>query len=155
MLRTYLQKIILIIFFSLGLFIVESLIKYIFILKKIPEQGFSFFSGILQISLFRNTNIAFSLPLPQVVTIILVIIILILLCIVWWKSLLKKNSWQLLATSLIILGALSNLIDRLVFGYVIDYINVFFWPVFNLADSMIVIGVIIYILSEIKINNKI
>ena len=55
---------------------------------------------------------------------------------------------SLLGLSLIILGALSNLLDRLIFGYVIDYINIFIWPVFNLADAMIVVGIIFYIIDK-------
>lgn len=51
---------------------------------------------------------------------------------------------QLLALSLILGGAIGNLIDRAMFGYVIDFIDVFYkdyhWPVFNLADSAICIG---------------
>lgn len=132
-----------------SLFILESLIKY-YLLNKVPTEGFYFFGKILQIIYTANQNIAFSLPLPQVITIVIVIVILMVLSYLWWQSLLKNNLWQLTASSLIILGALSNLIDRLVFDYVIDYINIFIWPIFNLADVTIVAGVIIYILSEFK-----
>lgn len=46
------------------------------------------------------------------------------------------------ALSLIIGGALGNLFDRLVLGHVIDFIDLQFWPVFNLADSAIVVGAV-------------
>ncbi len=45
-----------------------------------------------------------------------------------------------LAISLIVAGALGNLYDRLAFGYVIDFIDLQVWPVFNIADSAIVVG---------------
>jgi len=139
--------------FCLALFLIESLIKYSLI-NKIPKQGFYFLGGLIQFVFSSNTNLAFSLPLPQVLIIILVFIILILLGFSWVVSLLRNNLWEVFSFSLIILGALSNLLDRLFFGYVIDYINLFFWPVFNLADSMIVVGVLIYILSEFKIKAR-
>ncbi len=51
---------------------------------------------------------------------------------------------QLLALSLILGGAVGNLIDRLFFGYVVDFIDVYYkhhhWPVFNIADSAICLG---------------
>jgi len=143
------QKLIVLLSLGICLFSLESYIKYFLILNKVPKQGFYFFN-ILQIALFPNQNIAFSLPLPQILTIVIVIVILMVLSYIWVQSLLKNNLWGLTASSLIILGALSNLLDRLLFGFVIDYINIFIWPVFNLADIMIVAGIIIYILSEFK-----
>jgi len=44
---------------------------------------------------------------------------------------------------LILAGAISNILDRLYFGCVIDFIKIPFWPLFNLADAFIIIGVII------------
>ena len=146
----FFQKIIFVLSLCFALFVAECLIKYYFILNKIPKEGFYFFGKLIQIIFTPNTNIAFSLFLPQALVIIIVIFVLIVLSYVWWQSLIKNNLWEFTASSLIILGALSNLIDRLIFGYVIDYIDLFFWPVFNLADVMIVGGIMIYILSEFK-----
>jgi signal peptidase II len=155
------QKLILIITLGFALFAFEAFIKYYLILNKVPKQGFYFFDqsrpwpgNFLQIIYTPNQNVAFSLPLPQILIIIMVIVILMVLSYLWWLSLFNKNLWQLTAFTLIILGALSNLIDRIIFGYVIDYINLFIWPVFNLADCMIVAGMIIYILSEFKRKNN-
>jgi signal peptidase II len=51
--------------------------------------------------------------------------------------------------ALIIAGALGNLVDRLRFGYVVDfvewYVGSFYWPVFNLADSCIVVGAVLMV----------
>jgi signal peptidase II len=58
-----------------------------------------------------------------------------------------------LAAALIIGGAIGNLIDRLVFGEVIDFLDFFWnqwhWPAFNLADSAITIGAVVMILDEL------
>jgi len=56
-------------------------------------------------------------------------------------------------------GALGNLIDRLTHGYVVDFIDVNFWPlrqwpVFNLADSAIVVGVTILLLDAFFVGQK-
>ncbi|MFW5991890.1 MAG: signal peptidase II, partial [Halanaerobiaceae bacterium] len=52
----------------------------------------------------------------------------------------KSNFYLDLATGFILGGACGNLIDRIYLGYVIDYLDFIIWPVFNLADSILVIG---------------
>ncbi|MCX7661085.1 MAG: signal peptidase II [Candidatus Omnitrophica bacterium] len=55
----------------------------------------------------------------------------------------EKIDLYLIALSLILGGALGNLIDRVLLGYVVDFLDFRIWPVFNLADSAISIGMII------------
>lgn len=62
------------------------------------------------------------------------------------KGVSNHDRWQVLALSLIFGGALGNYIDRLRFGYVIDFLDfhlrdIYSWPSFNVADSAIVVGV--------------
>jgi signal peptidase II len=66
-----------------------------------------------------------------------------------------RNRWQdALPFSLIIAGALGNLIDRFRFGYVVDFIDWYYktyhWPVFNIADSCIVVGAVLMLLFSFK-----
>ena len=99
----------------------------------------------------ENTGTAFSL-FPGLNTILIVIglIILILLIYFYFKT---KNLIQL-SLLLIISGTIGNLIDRIFFGYVRDFIDFKIWPIFNIADSLIVIGVILILLKEFKIIKK-
>lgn len=65
--------------------------------------------------------------------------------LVFWLRKLKPEQWLLaLALSLVLGGAVGNLIDRLWLGYVVDFIQVyygsFYWPAFNVADSAISVG---------------
>ncbi len=63
------------------------------------------------------------------------------------KTVSEKDKWQIFALSSIFGGAIGNYIDRLRFGYVIDFLDFhylqFVWPAFNIADSAIVCGVCI------------
>lgn len=73
---------------------------------------------------------------------------------VWLYRLPAKDKLSAFAISLILSGALGNLWDRLVYGYVIDfidfYINDWHWPVFNIADSAICIGVALLIITTLR-----
>jgi len=74
--------------------------------------------------------------------------------LVWLSRLSYKQRWVPIAIVFIIGGALGNLWDRLLYGHVIDfidlYVNTWHWPVFNVADSMICIGAFMLIFDSIK-----
>ena len=63
--------------------------------------------------------------------------------------------WSL---SLILGGAIGNLIDRLVYGHVIDFLDVhvgsWHWPAFNIADSAITVGAALFVLDELRRVNR-
>lgn len=71
--------------------------------------------------------------------------------IVWIIRLPQKAHLQLIALSLILAGAVGNLVDRILLGYVVDFIDVYYahyhWPAFNLADSAICIGAFLLLLD--------
>jgi len=80
------------------------------------------------------------------------------LIMIW---LIRKNAHQTifsLALSLVLSGAIGNVIDRIIYGAVVDFVDVHYigwhWPAFNIADSAITIGVILLIVDEIKRVNK-
>ena len=80
------------------------------------------------------------------------------LLIIW---MLKRHSGQRLfcwAMALILGGALGNLIDRIAYGYVIDFLDFhvggFHWPAFNVADSAITLGAVLFILDELRRVNR-
>jgi signal peptidase II len=78
--------------------------------------------------------------------------------IVWIKRLPATEKWQAAALSLILGGALGNVIDRLRLGYVVDFLDFYYqkwhWPPFNVADSAISVGVAILLLVMLKGNKR-
>jgi len=60
----------------------------------------------------------------------------------------------IVAFSLIFGGAIGNLIDRITLGYVVDFIDFRFWPVFNIADSAITIGAIVILFKCFQVSTK-
>lgn len=74
-----------------------------------------------------------------------------------WLARLKKNERMLaVSLSLILGGAIGNLIDRLLYGYVIDFLDVYYqtwhWPAFNVADSAITLGVVLMLMESMGIG---
>ena len=85
--------------------------------------------------------------------------ILISAVIAVWLARLKQHETLLaMALSLVLGGAIGNLIDRLVYGYVIDFLDVYYgnwhWPAFNIADSAITLGVILMLVESFGLGRS-
>ena len=104
--------------------------------------GYAIAGDFFQFRLARNYHIAFSIPLGgPVLTVVTAAIIGALIFYAVRERIRRGLSGALAgATVLVIAGALSNLCDRMVYGYVIDYLDLRYFTVFNLADTMIVGG---------------
>ena len=76
----------------------------------------------------------------------------------WLLHLSKQQYWLSAAIALVLGGALGNLLDRILYGYVVDFIDVYYgswhWPAFNFADSAISIGIIMLILASINTSGR-
>lgn len=93
-----------------------------------------------------NRGIAFGIDLPEKsIWLLSLAIIFAFVILIFRKSLYQQS----LPIILILAGALSNLIDRLHLSCVIDFIDLKFWPVFNLADIYITTGVIMLVIGII------
>jgi signal peptidase II len=90
----------------------------------------------------RNTGVAFGLfqSLPELFTVTSILITAGAIY-AYATRLPNRVTWVQVAMGLIVGGAIGNIADRLRLGYVIDFIGVGWWPVFNLADSAVSVGV--------------
>ena len=77
---------------------------------------------------------------------------------IWLYRLKKHETLLAVALALVLGGAIGNLIDRLAYGYVIDFLDVYYqtrhWPAFNIADSAISVGVFLMLLESFGIGVK-
>ena len=82
---------------------------------------------------------------------IVLAVCVIILGVVWLRRLPAGQKWTALALALILGGAAGNLVDRVIYGHVIDFIDVFYngwhWPTFNIADSAITGGALLLLLE--------
>ncbi|MBN2459260.1 signal peptidase II [Candidatus Woesearchaeota archaeon] len=134
----------------LGLIILDQLLK----LWAFSNQLHTDF-GLFAFNLVRNTGASFGML--QGTNSILIWFSLIVLGIIMILAE-KVTKKQALPVMLIVAGIIGNLIDRITRGFVVDFIDFKFWPVFNLADSCIVVGVIwlgiVIILEDYKEAKK-
>jgi signal peptidase II len=72
----------------------------------------------------------------------------------WLKNLPRARRHEAVAWSLVLGGALGNLIDRILYGYVIDFLDLYYgewhWPAFNVADSAITVGVLLLLFDSFR-----
>lgn len=110
--------------------------------------------NLLNFNFVPNYNIAFSLPVGG--TYLNIIISLIIIAIIIFLSLNYKNLKTLEFISFfgILLGAVSNLLDRFQYGFVIDYLDLRWFTIFNIADVLISICSLVLFISLLKKDSK-
>ncbi len=104
------------------------------------------FSGLVRIDFTRNSGAAFGLFQSAGIVFAVVAAVVIVAIATNYRKIAAGSVIVRVALGLILGGALGNLVDRVRLGYVVDFIDLRWWYVFNLADSAIVIGVAILLL---------
>jgi len=118
--------------------------------------------GYLSLTFLRNTGAAFSMlaghPVwwRQSLFVSIAIIALLVLFLVQ-RKLGRQNPMYTTSLGLIAGGALGNLIDRLAYGSVVDFLDIYIgrhhWPAFNVADSAITVGVCFFLFTQLTDND--
>ncbi|MGV8141182.1 MAG: signal peptidase II [Candidatus Woesearchaeota archaeon] len=104
--------------------------------------------GILAFTYVLNTGAGFSI-MHGMNNLLIIISLIAIIAIIYYNKDIPRFS-----LIMILSGIFGNLIDRVTYGGVIDFINLKFWPIFNLADSMIFIGVVYWTIIIFKNDKK-
>lgn len=103
--------------------------------------------GVFYLTFVRNEGAAFGLmPGRQPLFVVVTLLVLSAIVVFWWR--IRPESWLVvISLGLVFGGAIGNLIDRVAFGKVTDFFDASFlrFPVFNVADSAVVVGTAILI----------
>jgi len=101
-------------------------------------------------TLVENPGVAFGL-LPGLGWLLILLVSGCLIALVFFLHRMRSLHWmKSLPIAFILGGAAGNLIDRIRFGYVVDFLDFRVWPVFNLADTFISAGVLIFFVSVFR-----
>jgi signal peptidase II len=143
---------------ALAVFILDRVSKMIVEARLPLHQSQTVIEGFFDLTHTRNTGVAFgffanseSSWMPQLLTLISGIALLVILAFSLRNS---SRNWKLqLGLMLVLGGAAGNLYDRLLHGYVTDFIEMYYrsyhWPTFNMADSSISIGIGLLLLETL------
>lgn len=131
------------------IFTADFLIKH-YLRTNFAHQVIPIIQNILHINVIFNKGAAFGILKGATNFLIYVGIVFIIIFIILINKEKNKNFLVSISAGLIIGGALSNLWDRIFLGYVVDYIDIQIWPVFNLSDSCITIGVCLLLFDAIR-----
>ena len=139
--------------FSMIIFIIDQIVKLFVGFSLELNTSITVFRNFFYISNVHNYGAAFSVLYGN--RIFLVIVSVITLVLVYYFLLKnKKFDWfNIILYSLLIGGILGNLFDRIIYGYVVDYLDFYIFgynfPIFNIADICIVISVILIIIDTL------
>lgn len=144
--------------FIIVLFLVflDQLTKFLITKNLILSQSIPVIKGVFHLTLVHNRGAAFGILKNQTpVFIFTSILAIILIYIGIRKDSQKRFTFYSVALSFILAGTFGNLIDRLFLGHVIDFLDFRIWPVFNVADSAITIGAILFGWSILRRNKDV
>ena len=140
--------------FTLIFIICDQFIKILIINTLVPYQYIDVIKNFITITHVHNTGAAFSILSDNVWLLIGISLIALVLIYYYILKKIKFTQLNILIYSLLIGGIIGNLIDRIIHGYVIDYISVnifgYHFPVFNLADIGIVVSVFLLFIKTFK-----
>ncbi len=131
------------IFLAIIVFLADQAVKMLVINNMIPGQSIPVIKNIFHITYIHNPGAAFGM-LPNMTSFFIVVSLVVVAGIlIYHYKQEKKTLIQTLSFAFIVGGTVGNLLDRLRFNMVIDFIDFRIWPVFNLADIAIVLGAVL------------
>jgi signal peptidase II len=132
--------------------IFDQITKYYFTIFLERYNGNIDFFNFFSLTFVKNYGILFGFFNNDKGRFILILfsIFAITFIFLYSKRFTRAEKYHQFSLGLIEGGIMGNLIDRIKNGYVIDFINFHFWPVFNFADSFIVIGIILFFIKQLR-----
>lgn len=117
-----------------------------------PGASIPLVPGVIFLTHVRNRGVAFGLLSGVPPVIIALVALTVVFLVTYNEGRRQHDRWSRAAAGLLLGGAAGNLGDRIRLGYVVDYLDLRVWPVFNLADSAVVCGSAILLLALLRRN---
>ncbi|MDN5322279.1 MAG: signal peptidase [Clostridia bacterium] len=127
---------------ALIILIIDQGSKYLVKATMVLYESIPVIPNIFHLTYIENPGAAFGLLANQRIFFIVITIIILIAVIYFYRQLKPGQILLKIALGMVVGGAIGNLIDRLRIGMVTDFFDFRIWPVFNIADSAIVIGMI-------------
>ena len=129
------------IFLSICIVVLDQVVKFLVTHEMFPGMSIPVIQDVFHITFVLNPGAAFGILAHQRAFFIVMGIVIVILGGLFSPYIRRQCRIFRCGTALLLGGALGNLIDRVRFGHVIDFFDFRIWPVFNIADIAIVVGV--------------
>ena len=124
----------------LGVVSLDQISKAIIMRTFVPGESIPILQDIFHLTYVLNPGAAFGILSNQRMFLLVTGVALILVTVYFYPLLKKSDGFLRFGATAILSGAVANLIDRVQTGYVVDFFDFRIWPVFNIADIAIVLG---------------
>lgn len=140
---------------ALIIVVIDQVTKAIIVRTMALSETIPLIEGVFHITSHRNRGAAFGI-LQDARVFFIIVTIIVVAAIIWYMPRLRQHKLSLTALSLILGGAVGNFIDRLLQGEVVDFLDfrLINFPIFNVADSAIVIGVSLLLLDSLRESKR-
>ncbi|MFF2440875.1 signal peptidase II [Priestia aryabhattai] len=132
---------------ALAVILIDQVTKWIIVKEMYYGQSITVIENFLYITSHRNRGAAWGILQGQMWFFYLITVVVVVGLIIYIQKLKKQDKWFGIALALMLGGAIGNFIDRVVRKEVVDFVNTYIFtydfPIFNVADSALVVGVII------------
>ena len=152
-----------IIYISIILLIIDQISKVLVVRLIDINSSIELIKNFFYLTYTHNTGAAFSILTGKRIFLILIAVVILIIIFNYLRKNKIESKVEKIAFSLIIGGSVGNLLDRIIRGYVIDFLDFkifgYNYPIFNLADTFIVIGVFLLLIvtltrKEVKHDNR-
>ena len=126
---------------SLAVIILDRVTKILVQSHLAEGESIPVVPGVMSLTYILNPGAAFGMLEHQRLFFILMTVAVIAVLIYFWRQDQRRSDCRPIGCSLFLGGAVGNLIDRIETGFVIDFFDFYFWPIFNVADIFICVGV--------------
>ncbi len=137
-----------------GILILDQICKLALVARMSEGQSQPLVGPYVSLTVHHNPGAAFGLFPTGTVGLAILAAVVIIILVLYGPRATRCHSGLSVALGLTLGGAAGNLIDRARLGYVIDFIDIHFWPVFNIADIAITCGAIMLVLSVLRKSSR-
>lgn len=138
-------------FITIIILVLDQITKFIIASSMKVGDSFEVIPNFLNITSHRNDGAAWGILSGKMSFFFIITIIILVVLIVFYIKEAKNNLLMQIAISLLFAGALGNFIDRVLHGEVVDFVDTYIFgynfPIFNIADSSLTIGVLLIIIA--------
>src|SRR3989344_9547983 len=127
---------------SLAVILIDQLSKFFVRANFQLNQSIPIINNIFHLTYIQNTGAGFGILKAQALILIFVSIAVIGIILYNFDKIKNKEILLQVLVGFVLGGTIGNLIDRMAYGHVIDFLDFRIWPIFNFADSFVTIGII-------------